>query len=171
MIIPVKLIIAILWTKESNLDVTFQKIKELWGDIDFEGKSYNFDVTEYYENEMGKNLKRKIVSFKNLVSPDILVEGKIKCNTIEKELSEKGCRKVNLDIGYLEHNKVVLASVKYGGQKIYLDKGIYADMILKYGKGIYNPFDWTFMDFKDGRYNDELIKIREIYLNQKKKIK
>ncbi|OVE74259.1 hypothetical protein BVX93_00360, partial [bacterium B13(2017)] len=139
-------------------------------DVKTQRDIYSFNSTDYYEQEMGSFLKRRIISFNKLVPPDVLIEAKLICNEIEKELCENQCRTVNLDIGFLEHNKVVLASVKYSGQKIYLGKGIYADMILKYGKGMYNSFDWTFMDFKDGRYSLELIEIRRIYLQQKRNL-
>ena len=73
---------------------------------------------------------------------------------------------MNLDIGYLDHNKIVLASVKYAGQKIHLGDGIYADLIARYRGGRYQPFEWTVPDFRDGRYDGELAQIRRTYLNQ-----
>jgi hypothetical protein len=77
-----------------------------------------------------------------------------------------GKRVVNLDAGYLDHNKVILASAKEAGQKVYLDKGIYADLAGRYKNGKYQPFEWSFPDFKDGRYDQELCEIRAIYLRQ-----
>ena len=75
-------------------------------------------------------------------------------------------RTVNCDAGYLDHNKVVLASAKEAGQKVYLDKGIYADLAGRYKNGAYRPFEWSFPDFKDGRYDKELLAIRALYLKQ-----
>ena len=77
-----------------------------------------------------------------------------------------GLTPVNLDAGYLDHNKIVLASFKGAGQKIYLGNGVWADFIARYSKGRYHPFDWTFPDFKDGRYDLELSQIRAIYRKQ-----
>ena len=53
--------------------------------------------------------------------------------------------------------------MKYGGQKIYLGAGIYADLIARYEGGRYRPFAWTFPDFRDGRYDPELAALRQSY--------
>jgi hypothetical protein len=104
------------------------------------------------------------LSFEQLVAPESIREAKLACNELEDRLSGGHGRKVNLDIGYLDHNKIVLASAKYGGQKIHLGDGIYADLVGRYRDGRYQPFEWTFPDFRDGRYDEELAEIRRVYL-------
>jgi hypothetical protein len=52
------------------------------------------------------------------------------------------------------------------GQKIYLGEGVWADMVARYRQGRYQPFEWTFPDFRDGRYDRELNTIRRTYLGQ-----
>ena len=101
-------------------------------------------------------------------SPEILAEAKLLCNRFEDTLAGPDGRRVNLDIGYLDHNKVVLASAKGAGQKIYLSRGMYADLVARYARGRYQPFEWMFPDFRDGRYDRELGEIRRLYLEQLK---
>jgi len=125
-------------------------------------------LTDYYESEMGANLFRRLVAFESLRSPEALVEAKLACNRIENALAGPRGRRVNLDIGYLDHNKVVLASAKAAGQKIYLANGIYADLVARYAQDAISPFAWTFPDFKDGRYDAELAELRALYLRQRK---
>lgn len=168
---PVKLIAAVLWSKNEIRDQVFAQMQADWGSMDYQGKDYLFDVTSYYESEMGKNLYRRLVSFENLVQPEKLAEFKLKTNQIELQNSGPSGRNINLDIGYLDHNKLVLASAKAAGQKIYVGQGIYADLIARFRHGNYQSFEWTFIDFKDGRYNKDLDEIRNIYLDQLKKIK
>jgi hypothetical protein len=163
---PVKLFVAVLWAQSDSLQCAMERLRSTWGEVDFESADYVFDITNYYEPEMGESLKRRLVSFKTLVPPDCLSPAKHICNDIEDDLSGEKGRSVNLDIGYLDHNKVVLASFKGAGQKIYLSDGVWADMVARYRGGRYCPFEWTFPDFRDGRYDGELKQIRQKYLQQ-----
>jgi hypothetical protein len=169
--LPVKYFIAVLFRQEQFFDRARAFLLEKWGEMDFEGKDHPFDVTDYYAKEMGSDLLRRFISVKRLDEPRHLITMKLACNDIEDRLSSEGKRNVNCDVGYLDHNKVVLASAKEAGQKIYLDKGIYADLAGRYKKGGYQPFEWSFPDFKDGRYNEELMTIRSMYLVQIKTLR
>jgi hypothetical protein len=164
---PVKLIVALLWSDAARRDDAVSRMCSMWGMLDYEGPDHPFDRTYYYEAEMGKELKRRLIGFARLVSPEILTEAKRYCNGVENDLRESARRRVNLDVGYLDHCKVVLASVKSAGQKIYLSRGIYADLVARYARGRYQPFEWTFPDFKDGRYDADLAELRRLYLEQR----
>jgi len=163
---PVKLFVAVLWREPKPLADATTRMEQLWGPIDFTGPDRTFDATTYYESEMGSPLSRRIVGFRDLVSPEKLVETKLIAIDIEKDLRGAAGRTVNLDVGYLDHNKIVLASAKGAGQKIYLARGIFADLVARFGHGRYQPFEWTFLDFRDGRYDDELADLRQMYLKQ-----
>jgi hypothetical protein len=165
---PVKLLVGILWSEEEALQNAVGDLVRRWGKIDFAGADHPFDCTDYYEPEMGAGLRRRLVSFLRLVSPDILVYAKYACNEIEDRWVGPKGRRVNLDVGYLDHNKVVLASFKGAGQKIYLQDGVWADLVARFRSGCYSPFEWTFPDFRDGRYDQELLQIRGLYFAQRK---
>lgn len=165
---PVKFFIAALFSNADVLSDALKFVKDTWGDIDYQSNDYPFDVTDYYVPEMGEGILRRIISISKLHPPTLLVEMKLKCNSIENDLANGSKRLVNLDAGYLDHNKVVLASAKEAGQKVYLDKGIYADLAGRYKAGKYQPFEWSFPDFKDGRYDNDLLSIRKKYLKQLK---
>jgi hypothetical protein len=162
----VKLFVAVLWAQSDSLQRAMEILRSRWGDTDFESADFAFDITDYYEPEMGKDLKRRLVSFRTLVLPDCLSSAKHICNDVEDRLSGETGRHVNLDVGYLDHSKIVLASFKGAGQKIYLSDGVWADMVARYRDGRYCPFEWTFPDFRDGRYDRDLTQIRQMYLKQ-----
>ncbi|GBD36600.1 hypothetical protein HRbin36_01725 [bacterium HR36] len=163
---PVKYFAAILWADLLALQKAVLLLEDKLGPVDYVGADYPFDVSNYYEAEMGPNLRRRLVSFKACDLPDKLAEYKIMTTALEVCLAKEGNRLVNVDIGYLDDNKIVLASCKKAGQKIYLAEGIWADLIARYKQGRYQPFEWSFPDFKDGRYDEDLLKIRAIYLEQ-----
>ncbi len=165
----VKLFIGILYSDENLLDQAFRLLEKQYGKIDFRSPLFQFTITDYYESEMGSPIFRLFISFERLISPKDIARIKIKTNKIEEQLSVQGKRKVNLDSGYIDYDKVVLASAKYNGQKIYLDHGIWADLTLHYEKGRYSPYPWSFPDFKKGMYNGVFLKIRERYKGQRKK--
>ena len=51
-------------------------------------------------------------------------------------------------------------SEKGAGQKIYLGDGIWADLVGRYRAGRYQAFEWTFPDFRYGRYDRKVAEIR-----------
>lgn len=161
---PVKLLVALLWADARSRDSALEHLEVRWGTIDFSGADHPFDVTGYYEAEMGPSLQRRLVSFARMIAPESLPEVKLACNRIEERLARQDRRRVNLDAGYLDHSKVVLASMKFAGQKIHLGQGVYADLMSRYRKGRYRPLEWAFPDFRDGRYDTDLARIRELYM-------
>jgi hypothetical protein len=163
---PVKFFVALLWADAAALPETSARLVECFGVVDFVGPDRLFDLTSYYEAEMGANLQRRLIAFQSLRGPDEIVRAKVTCIEIEEALASADGRRVNLDVGYLDHNKIVLASAKGAGQKIYLSDGIYADLVARYAEGRYQPFAWTFPDFKDARYDAELGELRAAYLRQ-----
>jgi len=165
-VVPVKLIVGVLWTDRQKLLAATDAMCDAWGEIDFTGPDRPFDATDYYDQEMGGQPQRRLVSFRHLVPPESLRAMKLYANAIEDNLVEGGGRRVNLDVGYLDHAKIVLGSLKYAGQKIHLGDGVYADLIARFRDGRYQPFEWTFPDFRDGRYDGELAAIRDEYRRQ-----
>ena len=62
----VKYFVAVLYKNASALACARDLFIAQWGTIDFEGADHVFDVTAYYEPEMGTPLLRRIVSFEKL---------------------------------------------------------------------------------------------------------
>ncbi len=163
---PVKLLAALLWADEAALGRALETMRSLFGEIDFSGPDHPFEVTDYYREEMGPRLLRRLVAFKRLVPPEGLARIKLQSNRVEEELAGAGGRRVNIDTGYLDHCKLVLGSMKFAGQKVCLGDGVWADIICRWKGGRFEYFDWSFPDFRDGRYNGELSAIRRRYLEQ-----
>lgn len=163
---PVKLVIALLFVDAQRLQLAVQEMTTAFGPIDYISPHFAFEATNYYFNEMGAPIARVFYSFAQLVSPEELAAIKLRTNEIEHTLAADGKRTVNLDPGYLDTDKFVLASAKYHGYKIYLRDGIWADMTLHYEKGRFTALPWSFPDFKSGAYEKVFLRVREIYKKQ-----
>lgn len=164
----VKLIAAILYRSEKEYEQLLPLLKDTYSAVDYQGNFFPFVETDYYEMEMGKGLVRGMISFEQLVHPGCLAEVKHQSRDLEDQFSIDSNRRVNIDIGYMDMFKVVLASFKGRSNKIYLSDDVWADMILYYESGAYKSFMWGFPDFKSGIYDADLMEIRSIYKKQLK---
>lgn len=163
---PAKLITGFIFKDESVFNKTKDILRRHFAVIDFESQTLAFTHTDYYEKEFGKNLKRKFISFKDLILPQSLPKIKIYTNKLEKRLSISGLRLINIDPGYLDLSKLVLASTKDYKHRIYLDKGIYAEVTLFYQNKSFRAWDWTYADYKTQAHLTIFNQLRQIYAEQ-----
>ena len=118
---------------------------------------------------MGAHLVRRMLAFKNLIRQNELPAIKLSTNRLEKEYSENGKRRVNLDPGYLLLERLVLASGKNFSHRIYLGEGIYADLTLIYQHGAFEKLPWTYPDYADQPMLAFLQQVRSKYAVDLKK--
>lgn len=162
-----KLICGIITGRAELFARAAEILADALGAIDLTGPIMPFDLTDYYEDKMGPKLQRQFVSFDRLIRPDMLVDIKHRTNEIESRLAacQASCgpaRPINLDPGYVEPAKLVLASMKNFSHRIYLGRGVYAEVTLMYRKGRWEPLAWTFPDFASGRYDAFLTDVRNL---------
>ena len=167
---PVKLIAGFIFAQEKIFFQAKEELVKKFGEIDFESPLFSFNYTDYYRKEMGNKLWRKFVSFKRLFDPEKIVSVKLFTNEIEQKFSSGKKRKVNIDPGYLTLSKLVLTTTKNFAHRIYLGKGIYAEVTLRYikGKG-FQPWEWTYPDYRSEDYLEVFNSLREKYKKQLEK--
>lgn len=164
---PVKLVMGLLASPEVSMEVVKAALEERFGRCDMVSKPYPFDVTNYYEPEMGAEITRYILSFERLIPPEDLRPIKLATNQMENVWrDEAGRRLANVDPGYIDFFKLVLASNKPSGKKLAAGDGVWLDLNLVYEKGRWQTMPWTFPDFSSGRYDDFLTKVRGAYKKQ-----
>jgi hypothetical protein len=134
-----------------------------FGDIALTSPSYPFDTTDYYREEMGEGLRRCWYCFRALWRAERLPRMRMSTGGIEAKFAANGKRRVNLDPGYLDLGKLVLASLKEAPDKIYLGDGVWAHTCLRFGGGTFRAPDHSFPDFRDGRFNDFMLDARALY--------
>ena len=81
-----------------------------------------------------------------------------------------GARQINIDPGYLDAHKVVLASTKNASQRIYLRSGIYAEATLFYDNGHFHGLAYTYRDYLWPEALAFFLNSRAIYLGQLKQL-
>lgn len=161
---PVQLVVCALETDETLFGEACELMEVEFGAVAERHGPWTFDVTDYYDTEMGgPPIRRRLVAFAEPVRSEQLPEAKLITNRIEERLAVEGKRRVNLDTGYMDFNKFVLASAKFHEHKIHLGHGIYADLTLIFNGGAWHPLPWSFADFRDDRYHEALTRIRAGY--------
>ncbi|MFQ6617158.1 MAG: DUF4416 family protein [Fidelibacterota bacterium] len=168
----VKLFAAVMVQKEELFSIAEEHLERSLGPVDTKSEVYPFNHTDYYSNEMGRDLLKRIVSFKELRSPDNIHRVKITTNNIEKSLAgrvkKKLLRNVNIDPGYMTLEKVVLLTTKNYDHRIYLADGIYAEVTLRYRQGTFRPMEWTYPDYRMEAVKGYFNTLRKEYIRQLK---
>ena len=162
----VKLLVGFIFAKEEIYFKTKHILEKEFGKSDFESIILPFNHTQYYEKELGLNLKRKFLSFARLILPENLAKIKIITNRLERRLTVKNRRQINIDPGLLCLSKLILATTKNYKHRIYLTKGIYAEVTLYYQDKNFRAWDWTYPDYKTSKYIRIFNTVRTIYSQQ-----
>jgi hypothetical protein len=149
---PVKLFCGLLAGDVDVLRRARQLLTHEFGAVDYATEPTPFAHTTYYQNEMGPNLLRVFVSFATLIRPDTLAELKLRTNALEDTIAEQyllpeSPRPVNIDPGYVDLGKVVLATTKDRAHRVYLQRGIFAEVTLQYHDGAWRVQPWTYPDY------------------------
>ena len=162
----VKLVCGLIFQDETLLKKTIRILERKFGPIDFKSTILPFNYTDYYEKEFGPDLKRLFVSFRKLISPDNLASIKVFTNNLETKLGKNERRRINIDPGYLDLAKLVLATTKDFSHRIYLAKGIYAEITLLYKDKCFRIHPWTYPDYRTPEYLEIFHKIRDLFAKQ-----
>jgi hypothetical protein len=106
-------------------------------------------LKRYYSREMGQeqDLLRCFFFSQSSASREHLVDLKLWAIQWERRWSEQGQRLINIDIGQLGKEQMILATTKPFTHRVYLKSGVYADLTLIYQKGGYQGLPWTYPDY------------------------
>ncbi|PKN64625.1 MAG: DUF4416 domain-containing protein [Deltaproteobacteria bacterium HGW-Deltaproteobacteria-15] len=162
----VKLICSVFSPEERMIRECIEHLEEIFGPADWVGPPMFFDRTKYYEKEMGWPLHRRFVSFTRLIRPERIVEAKLTADGLEQKYSREGMRRVNIDPGYVSLERLVLATGKNYTHRVYLSKGVYADLTLLFQRGTFRSLEWTFPDYASSEMIGIFNEIRTGYKEQ-----
>jgi hypothetical protein len=168
---PVKLFLGVLASEAAHLSEVESRLSSEFGPIDLRSAEIPFTFTDYYRRETGDHIVRVFFSFERLIEGDRLPEIKLWTNTLEAEFASEHSdvqRPVNLDPGYIENAKVVLASTKNFYHRMYLGRGIFAEVTMHYRNNAWEFFPWTYPDYQSPEYQEFFVALRRRYREQLK---
>ena len=167
--LPVKFFTGILTSIPAIIPPAEERLVAHFGAVDLRSPQYIFNKTHYYDEEMGSPIYRYFLSFEKLMEPSAIAGAKIITNGLESEFAVEYPsvqRPINLDPGYLEQSKIILASTKNYFHRILIAEGIYAEVTLHFEDGAWRPFPWTFPDYKTDDYQQFFASLRGLYRDQ-----
>ena len=165
MIPKVKRITGILFPDNERFAWSIERLTEIWGKPELVSSPVPFDKTDYY-HDIAPALSRVFVCFPDMVNPEGLADWKHQAIALEAQ-SRQPVRAVNIDPGYVDGARLVLASTKDHAHRIYLRDGIFAEVTMRYRFGKWQSFDYTFPDFASGVYDEFLSGVRRLWLNER----
>lgn len=163
---PVKLYVGLLSGDPDVLRRARQLLAREFGPTDAESDVWPFHFTDYYRDEMGPHLLRQMLSFERLVRCDDLPDAKRRCNALEERIAEEClspevARPVNIDPGYLDLGKFVLATTKDRSHRIHVGGAIFAEVTLEFTGGAWRTLPWTYPDYASAPYQAFLSAMRD----------
>jgi len=164
--LDVKLFAAVTFNNKEVYEQIKSILEEKFGSIDTFSAIYDFTYTQYYAKEMGVNLQKQFLGFEKLIRPESLPDIKLMTNEIEQKFSQENKRQVNIDPGYLTGAKVVLATTKNFDHRIYLSKGIYGDVHLRYRRNKFHLNEWTYPDYREMIVIEFFARLRKKYMKE-----
>ena len=170
---PVKLFVGILVADGHLIAEVESQLCSTYGPVDHRSPVLPFSFTDYYRQETGDQILRIFFSFERLIDAAQLPEIKRDTNALEETFSAGSTtvrRPVNLDPGYIEHAKVVLASTKNFYHRMYLGRGIFGEITMHFRNGGYEFFPWTYPDYKSADYQTFFLELRAAYRQQLRSI-
>ncbi|MCK4628811.1 MAG: DUF4416 family protein [Sedimentisphaerales bacterium] len=170
---PVKLIVGMLSKNQELFARVEDEMRTLWGNTDVCSEVMPFTHTNYYQKKMGSPLWRKFIAFVELIDPGWLARIKRQSNELEDQYAKNNkyqepgvLRPINLDPGYIDMSKLVLATTKNYSHRIYIGDSMYAEATLHYHKGAWQSWPYTYPDYACGDYSDFFNRVRERLMDQ-----
>jgi hypothetical protein len=162
----VKLFCGVISSDTKTEQKSLTVLEKKFGKTDLTSAVMPFDFSDYYNPEMGDNLKRFWISFKKLITAADIARIKIFTNSIEENFAVNNKRRINIDPGYITPANVILATTKDYSHRIYLSGGIYGEVSVIYKKAEVVKLPWSYPDYLSNTATEFLLKARKDLIEQ-----
>src|SRR5437879_3670800 len=164
---PALLVVAAFSRHDTALEWARGQLEQEFGLVQRTSSAFVFDQTTYYAATMGSELRKQFFVFADLVEADCLATVKRRTNALEQKLAAAEqypeVRPLNLDPGLLTLGKFLLATTKDQAHRVYLRDGIFAEVTLRFHAGAFEPWPWTYADYREAHVRAWLGEARAYY--------
>lgn len=131
---------------------SYEKVISISNNIlpfDLEFTHAHFPMKDYYSREMGdaQMLNRLFLVCSQPMDRKRLVELKLMATDVEKSFLLENKRTINFDVGFISMEQVVLSTGKPYYHRVYLDRGVYANLELYQNEEEFKTFPWSYPDY------------------------
>ena len=144
---PVQPIVGLLAASLSLLAEARAALEAEFAPIALASEPGEWAQSGYYRREMGDRIWRQYLALDARMAPDELADLKRWTNGLEDRWHGPHGRNVNVDPGYLDLLRVVLASTKDAAHRVAIAPGIYAEPTLHFVHGRFAAWPHTYRDF------------------------
>jgi hypothetical protein len=182
-----KLVAALMAPDRQLIEKALSVLEPAYGPVELSSAVFPFTYSDYYTKEMGEGLLKMFCSFRRLIEPDEIVSLKFAAIECERSFLREttressaeilgqyppqktasagpGGRAVNIDPGYLDRTKLVLATTKDCSHRICIGQGIYGDVEMIYKSASFVCLEWTYPDYRAALAIEFFNKVRSVYL-------
>lgn len=161
----VTLFLGIMYHDETLRDEALNTFKEKHGEVLATCEPLNFsEFSGYYDKEIGGTVWKEYFLFETMIDREELASIKTFTNELELTFASGDSRPINLDPGYLCADKFVLASAKDFAHRLYIGKGIFAEVTLHFKQDKVKFFSWSYKDYLQEPVENLLLEGRKRHL-------
>ena len=162
---PAAFLCAVMARGAEAVDEAVAALAARFGAVQARSPVWAFDMSGYYEAEMGPGLAKGLVWLGDPIDPERLAGRKRQSLAFEREGAVEGAggdlrRTVNVDPGLLSEESLVLATTKASGHRVAIGAGLWAEVTLRFERGEYRPLPWTYPDYRQPEVGEFLLEVR-----------
>lgn len=162
---PAAFLCAVMARGADGVDTAVDGLAARFGAVQARSPIWAFDMSGYYEAEMGQGLAKGLVWLGDPIDPERLAGRKRQTLAFERQRAVEGDagalrRTVNVDPGLLSEESLVLATTKASGHRVAIGTGLWAEVTLRFERGEYRPLPWTYPDYRGPEVGEFLLEVR-----------
>lgn len=162
-----RLFVSVIHSSMDAMAESLNALEKRFGLVQYETMEIECADKTTYREEMGDNLIRRLFSFERPIDRDRLPTIKAVCTKVEGQFADKvdgyPFRTVNIDPGILTPSNIIIASHREYNHSVCLEDGVFAELVLVWGKEGFVRLPWTNADLCHDEAIDFFGRVRDVF--------